>query len=99
MAILNARHKRPELCLLRNPGQVAEGAVAFEHGLLGLSYHLYLEEVVHYPQAVEPGLVGGLADLRQLRAYLFRPIRPGETGDLQSNTHVSNSSLKPAASE
>src|SRR5215210_3751362 len=82
IAVDDAGHQRAELRPLRHPGQVAQGAVALEHRLLGLADDAYLEEVVHDPQARETGLVRGPADLGQFVAYPPVPVRPGEAGNL-----------------
>jgi hypothetical protein len=46
-----------------------------------------LEEVIHYPQAVEAGFVGCQANFCQARTNLLGPSWPGKAGDLQSDSH------------
>src|SRR5215210_9463191 len=74
VAVDDAGYQRAELRPLRHPGQIAQGAVALEHRLLGHADDAYLEEVVHDPEARETGLVRGPADLGQFVAYPPVPV-------------------------
>ena len=66
---MDAGNQRSQHGLLCNSGQLAQGAVAFEHRLLHLAHNLYLEEVIHHPQARKACFVGCPADLSQFGAY------------------------------
>ena len=91
---MDAGHQRSELHPPGDAGQITEGVVAFEHRLIYFADALYLEEVVHHPEAREARLIGGPADLGQFRADPRRAFRPTETRHLQTYAHVSISSRK-----
>ena len=76
----------------RDAGKEPEGRVGLEHRLLrsapsGVGGEL--EEMVHHPERLEPGLLGGLGDVDEVAAESRRAAREAEGGKLQSEAHRS----------
>ncbi len=88
MAVVDAGDQGSEPDPLGDSGEVREGGVALEHGVVGGADHrLQLEEVVHHPDRVKPRSVGCLADGSQRRSDSRITTRPGEVGDLNTRLH------------
>ena len=68
-------------------GREAERGVGLEHLVLGRPDHLDLEEVVHDPEAREPGVLGVARDPRERGTETVGRAGPGEVGDLKSKAH------------
>ena len=82
VAIGDAGDERPELDPLGARRREGQRAVPFEHLHLGRPDHADLEEVVHHPEAGEPGPIGLLGDPPEGRADLGGATGPGEVRNL-----------------
>lgn len=96
---MDPRHQGAEPDPLGDPGQVRQGGVALQHGRVGGAEHGFeLEEVVHHPHRVQPGMIGGLADGPQRGRNGRIAARPGEVGYLDADSHDGTScGVKAAA--
>ena len=83
----DARHEGAEPCRPGVGGQEAEGSVGLQHRFLGSANPPDLEEVVHDPDRVVAGAVGGPGDLGEGGPDLGRTARPCERRNLQSELH------------
>ena len=73
LAINDAGHQRAEAHLFRQSHQVAERAVAFEHRFFSTADPLYLEEMVHDPDAGKAGIIGSAGNLGGSAGNLGQP--------------------------
>ena len=73
-------------------GHEAEGRHPLQHGGFRRPAAADLEEVVHHPDRVEPGLVGRLHDASQGWTDGGSAAGPGERVDLQPELHVAGCS-------
>ena|GEM_PF-4124241 len=71
-------------CMSRDKTQ---GGLPLEHRRLGRAEGPDLEEVIHHPDRVETGVIGGARNSRQRRTDLGRATGPGELVDLEAELH------------
>ncbi len=91
IAIDHPGRHRAELHSLGQGSQVSERRVSLQHVVLGWANAVDLEEMIHDPEAVEPGIVRGASDLRQLGSHGSGSTGPCEVGYLQSDSHGTSS--------
>jgi hypothetical protein len=91
VAVGVAGDQRPELDPLGDAGGETEGGVPFEHRPLGGADRRDLEEVVHHPEGIEPGGVGGAGDVGEGRADGGGAARLVEDRDLDTDAHRASS--------
>src|SRR4029077_1420941 len=87
VVIDGAGHHRAELGARGHSRDEGEGGIALENVVMLRSVHPDLPEVVHHPDGIEAGLVGGPRNLAQRAAKLGRAAGPGEVTDRESDLH------------
>ena len=82
MTIGDASNHCTEIDMVCATSSKCERTIAFEHFVLGRAYISDLEEVIHYPHAVEARAFGSLGNKTKSVAEVFLAIGPGEVWDL-----------------
>src|SRR5579872_2944476 len=82
MAIGDACHHCAKLDTACATGSEGQRRIAFKHFVLRWPDIGNLEEMIHYPQAIETRLIGTLRDTAKSLPKLALPVGPCETGNL-----------------
>ncbi len=88
MPVGHARHQRTEFDTIGAPGGKSQRAPRLKHFALNRAYLLKLKEMIHHPQAIEPGLFCPFYEQPKGITKLIRFVRPGEVGNLQTQAHI-----------
>src|SRR3954471_14683888 len=87
LAVMDAADHQPEPGATGVRGEEAKRCPALEHRIRGRPDAADLEEVVHDPDRIEAGVVGGTSDPRERRCDRLRATGPIERWDLQTDLH------------
>src|SRR5436305_4079387 len=82
MTIGNACNHCTEFDAVCTTSSKCERTIALEHFVLSRAYISDLEEVIHYPHAVEPSPFGSLCNKTKGITKVFLAIGPSEVWDL-----------------